>query len=95
MRRGVTNTGALDGIGSDTKMNIIGDDFMGKIVAIGGVTPPLTLDLIDREIIGLTEKKNPKVLYLPTAGGDDLDYCNFFKSIYEDKFGCEVDLLFF
>jgi dipeptidase E len=67
---------------------------VGKIVTIGGVTPPLSLDLIDEEIIRLTQKKNPKVLYLPTAGGDDLGYCDFFKSIYEGKFGCKVDVLF-
>lgn len=67
---------------------------MGKIVAIGGVTPPSTLDLIDEEIIKLTNKKSPKVLYIPTAGGDDLGYCNFFKGIYEGKFGCNLDVLF-
>ena len=67
---------------------------MGKIVAIGGVTPPLTLDLIDEEIIRLTGRKNPKVLYVPTAGGDNLDYCEFFKGIYEGRFGCDVDVLF-
>ena len=70
------------------------DDFMGKIVAIGGVTPPLTLDLIDAEIIRLTNKKNPKILYVPTAGGDDLNYCEFFKGIYEGKLGCKLDILF-
>lgn len=67
---------------------------MGKIVAIGGVTPPSTLDLIDEEIIKLTNKKSPKVLYIPTAGGDDLEYCKFFKGIYEGKFGCNLDVLF-
>lgn len=67
---------------------------MGKIVAIGGVTPPSTLDLIDKEIIKLAEKKNPKVLYVPTAGGDNLDYCKFFKGIYEGQFECKVDILF-
>ena len=67
---------------------------MGKIVAIGGVNPPLTLDLIDEEIIRLTNKKSPKVLYIPTAGGDDLEYCKFFKGIYEGKFGCNLDVLF-
>lgn len=67
---------------------------MGKIVAIGGVTPPSTLDLIDEEIIRLTNKKSPKVLYIPTAGGDDLEYCKFFKGIYEGKFGCNLDVLF-
>jgi dipeptidase E len=67
---------------------------MGKIVAIGGVTPPLTLDRIDEEIIRLTGRKNPKVLYIPTAGGDDLRYCEFFKGIYEGRFGCKMDVLF-
>lgn len=67
---------------------------MGKIVGIGGVTPPLTLYLIDKEIIALTSKKNPKVLYVPTAGGDNLGYCDFFKSIYEGKFHCKVEVLF-
>jgi dipeptidase E len=67
---------------------------MGKIVAIGGVTPPLNLDKIDEEIIRLTGKKNPKVLYVPTAGGDDLGYCEMFKGIYEGKFGCQFDVLF-
>jgi dipeptidase E len=70
------------------------DDSLGKIVAIGGVTPPSTLDLIDEEIIRLTNKKSPKVLYIPTAGGDDLEYCKFFKGIYEGKFGCNLDVLF-
>lgn len=38
---------------------------MGKIVAIGGVNPPTSLDLIDKEIIKLTNKKYPKTLYVP------------------------------
>ena len=33
---------------------------MGKIVAIGGVNPPSNLDSIDKEIIMLTNKENPK-----------------------------------
>lgn len=57
------------------------EEFMGKIVAIGGVTPPLTIDSIDEEIIRLTKKKNPKILYVPTAGGDDPNYCKLFKRI--------------
>lgn len=67
---------------------------MGKIVTIGGVTPPLTLNFIDEEIIRLTNKKYPKVLYIPTAGGDNLSYCERYKGIYEGKFGCEFDVLF-
>lgn len=67
---------------------------MGKIVAIGGITPPLTLDSIDEEVIKLTKKTNPKVLYIPAAGGDDIRYCEFFRSLYQCKFGCKVDVLF-
>jgi dipeptidase E len=70
------------------------DDSMGKLVLIGGVTPPSSLDLIDEEIIRLTKKKNPKILYVPTAGEDDLYYCNFFRGIYEGRFGCKFDILF-
>lgn len=66
---------------------------MRRIVTIGGVTPPLNLDKIDREIINMTGKKNPKVLYVPTAGGDDLNYRNFFKGIYEGRLGCKYDEL--
>lgn len=44
---------------------------MRKTVAIGGVDLNSTLDVIEKEIIKLSNKKNPKVLYLPTAGGDD------------------------
>lgn len=67
---------------------------MGKFVLIGGVTPPLSLDIIDEEIIRLTDNKKPKVLYVPTAGGDDPDYCDFFRGIYEKRFGCDLDVLY-
>lgn len=67
---------------------------MGKIVTIGGVTPPASLDFIDEEIIKLTGKKQPKMLYVPTAGGDNLGYCELYRSIYEGRFGCEMDILF-
>lgn len=67
---------------------------MGKIVTIGGVTPPSSLDLIDEEIIKLTNKKYPRILYVPTAGGDNLGYCEFYRGIYEGRFGCKMDVLF-
>lgn len=67
---------------------------MGKMIAIGGVTPPRNLDLIDSEIIRLTGKASPRVLYVPTAGGDNLNYCNFYRGIYEGRFGCEFQELF-
>jgi len=46
-----------------------------KIVAIGGVEIgrlgyPIETEEIDREIIRLSGKKHPKVLFIPTASGD-------------------------
>lgn len=67
---------------------------MKKIVAIGGVDPNSTLDLIEKEIIRLSNKKNPKVLYLPTAGGDNTKNYELVKGIFEKEYGCEVDVLF-
>lgn len=66
---------------------------MGKIVAIGGVTRPHSLDSIDYEIIRLTGKKNARVLYIPTAGGDDLRNFDLFRSTFEGKFDCSMDIL--
>lgn len=67
---------------------------MKKIVAIGGVDPNSTLDVIEKEIIKLSNKKNSKVLYLPTAGGDDSRNYNLVKEIFETQHGCKVDVLF-
>jgi dipeptidase E len=71
-----------------------GGNVMGKIVAIGGVNPPSSLDLIDKKIIKLTNKKHPRILYVPTAGDDNLAYCEFYRGIYEGRFGCKMDVLF-
>lgn len=67
---------------------------MKKIVMIGGVDPNTTLDSIDEEIIRLTNKKEPKILFVPTASGDDHRYCDRYKAIYEGKFGCKLDVLY-
>jgi len=67
---------------------------IGKIIAIGGgeIGEEETL-AIDRKIVKLAKRKNPKVLYIPTAGGDSKKWCNIFQKIYGDKLGCQVDFL--
>ncbi len=68
---------------------------MRKIVAIGGggfgtkhSTKP-----INEEIIKLTKKKNPNLLFIPTASLDSQEYV---KNIQEhfDKLNCPVDVLY-
>jgi dipeptidase E len=59
-----------------------------KIVAIGGgeIGRPgykIETEAIDKEIIRLTGKKHPKVLFLPTASGDSKSY----YSVVQDYYG--------
>ncbi|WP_312699672.1 Type 1 glutamine amidotransferase-like domain-containing protein [Sedimentibacter sp.] len=67
---------------------------MKKLVMVGGVDPNTTLDIIDEEIIRITEKRNPRVLFIPTASEDDTEYCDRYKDIYEGKFRCKLDVLY-
>jgi len=71
---------------------------MQRIVAIGGgsigfgaakaeVTP------ISREIIRLSGKKPPHLLFLPTASSDDKAYVRAVKNHFGRKLGCQVDVL--
>ena len=48
---------------------------------------------IDREIIAMTGKKSPRVLFVPTASGDSLGYCDVFQNHYGDLLGCKVSNL--
>lgn len=72
---------------------------MGKIVAIGGgeIGRPgygfETLS-IDKEIIKLTGKKNPKLLFIPTASSDSEGYYNVVKKYFGDKLKCDVSVLY-
>ena len=53
--------------------------FIKKIVAIGGGEIRTTNTLaIDKEIIRLTQKKHPRLLFIPTAS---LDSENYWKQI--------------
>ena len=72
---------------------------MGKIVAIGGGeigrpgTKIETLE-IDTEIIKLTNKKNPKLLFIPTASNDSTGYYDVVKNYFGKKLGCDVSVLY-
>jgi dipeptidase E len=66
-----------------------------KIVAIGGgeIGRPGTqieTEIIDKEIINLTGKKHPKVLFLPTASGDHPGYVEVVENYYGKRLGCKV-----
>jgi len=47
---------------------------------------------IDKEIVSLTKRKNPKLLFIPTASSDDEKYVKYIKKIYEDL-NCTVKSL--
>ncbi len=66
---------------------------MGKIVAIGGgeISKNKTL-LIDKFIINLSNKINPKVLFIPTASNDADGYIELFTKYFTDL-NCIVDSL--
>lgn len=67
---------------------------MGKIVAIGGGeigrpredgsgNYPVETTAIDKEILALTNKKHPRLLFLPTASYDSVDYYHLVKAHFE------------
>lgn len=68
---------------------------MKTIVAIGGgeLGEGDTLP-IDREIVRLSGKKRPSVLFIPTASGDSEKYWEIFQSVYGKKLGCKTNVLF-
>jgi dipeptidase E len=78
---------------------------MGKIIAIGGGEIgrpredgsgyyPIETTAIDKEILRLTGKKNPSLLFLPTASYDSVGYFQLVKK-YFTKLGCSaVDALY-
>jgi dipeptidase E len=64
------------------------------IVAIGGgqITTRGTAD-IDREIIRLSHKKHPRVLFLPTASSDSMTYWAHFSEYFDKFLKCTTDVL--
>ncbi|MCW8194097.1 peptidase E [Proteobacteria bacterium 005FR1] len=48
---------------------------------------------IDSYIVELAGKERPKALFIPTASGDDPEYCRSFAEVYGQVLGCEVEAL--
>lgn len=68
---------------------------MKKIIAIGGgeIKTRETI-LIDREIIKLSGKKKPKLLFVPTASLDSESYWKDIQKYFGKYLGCRTDVLF-
>lgn len=72
---------------------------MGKIVAIGGgeiSKPDSTAETteIDKEIIKLTGKKSPRLLFIPTASSDSKEYYEAVNKHFGGSLGCQTDCLY-
>ncbi|OGH73442.1 MAG: hypothetical protein A3C90_03800 [Candidatus Magasanikbacteria bacterium RIFCSPHIGHO2_02_FULL_51_14] len=68
---------------------------MKKIVAIGGgVMKTGGLLAIDKEIIRLSGKKHPKLLFLPTATLDSELYWFYVDKHFGKKLGCRTEVLY-
>ena len=72
---------------------------MKKIVAMGGgeigrLGFPVETTPIDKEIMNLTGKKNPKLLFVPTASVDSESYYETVKKHFGENLGCKTDVLY-
>jgi len=72
---------------------------MKKIIAIGGGEIgrpgfPIETTKIDKEIIRLTQKSNPALLFLPTASGDSESYFSTVEKYFGKKLKCKVNVLY-
>lgn len=70
-----------------------------KIVAIGGGEIggpgyPVETTKIDKDIIALTGKKNPRLLFIPTASSDSESYYEVVKKHFGKRLGCKTDVLY-
>jgi dipeptidase E len=65
------------------------------IVAIGGgEIRTRGTAAIDREIIRLSRKKNPRLLFIPTASSDSERYWNHVQEYFGKHLKCKTDVLF-
>jgi len=70
-----------------------------KIIAIGGGEIgrpgyPVETTKIDKEVIALTGKKNPRLLFIPTASSDSESYYEVVKKHFGKRLGCKTDVLY-
>ncbi len=69
-----------------------------KIIAIGGgkvgrFSPTVRTTAIDREIVRISGKKSPRLLFLPTASAGCDQYCAAIYRQFSGKLGCKVDIM--
>ena len=83
--------------GEPTAFNPVKGQFMKpvpKIVAIGGgEISELETVAIDKRIVELTGKTQPKALFIPTASGDPAGYIDTFEKVYGEHLGCQTHTL--
>lgn len=70
-----------------------------KILAVGGgeIGRPGTkieTESIDREIIRLTGKAHPRLLFIPTASEDSESYYQVVENYYGKRLGCKTEVLY-
>lgn len=70
-----------------------------KIVAIGGGEIgrpgyPIETTKVDKEIVSLSGKKKPRVLFIPTASFDSESYYEVVKKHFGKRLGCKTDVLY-
>ena len=71
---------------------------MGKIIALGGGEIgrpgyPIETTAIDEEIIKLSGKNRPGLLFIPTATNDSENYIDAIYRHFGKKLGCKIDTL--
>jgi len=69
-----------------------------KIIAIGGgkigrFSQTVRTTAIDREIVRISGKKSPRLLFLPTASAGCDQYCSAIYRQFSKKLGCKVDIM--
>jgi dipeptidase E len=70
-----------------------------KILIVGGGEmgrpgTEIETELIDKEIIKLSGKSKPKLLFLPTASGDHAGYVEVVQKYFGERLGCKVETLY-
>lgn len=77
------------------KLFVGGNTAMKKIVAIGGgEIRARETEVIDREIIRLSGRKKPELLFIPTASSDAEGYWETVQKYFGGCLGCRTDVLF-
>jgi len=72
---------------------------MQKIIAIGGGEIgrpgfPIETTRIDKEILRLTNKPRPRLLFIPTASSDAPGYVETVKKYFGRRLGCNIRVLY-